>query len=117
MTPETLVRRQVCAWLTARGYLVFLHDSVGIFDPVKRSYRANRDPYRRKGVSDILGLTKSGKLLAVEVKANKGRPSPEQKQFVADVRARGGFACIAWSVEEVKTALEEFERHEKGEAK
>lgn len=43
---------------------------------------------------------------AVEVKAPKGRPTPEQTAFLEHVRAAGGIAGIARSVEEAAALLQ-----------
>jgi hypothetical protein len=43
-----------------------------------------------KGSADILGLLPGGRFLAVECKAEHGRLSPEQRQFLAVVKALGG---------------------------
>lgn len=42
---------------------------------------------------------------AVEVKAERGRPTPEQTAFLAHVTAAGGLAGIARSVEEAERIL------------
>lgn len=80
-------------------------DSVGIFDPVKRRYRANTSPYRIKGVSDILGIWR-GRPLAIEVKSEKGRLRPEQREFLERFRSEGGIAFMARSIDDVKRELE-----------
>lgn len=52
------------------------------------------------GVADILGCYK-GRLLAIEVKAGKGRLSEAQAKFLNRVRDEGGIAIVAYSVEAV----------------
>ena len=107
MTPENRIKRDICDFLKASGALIFVHDSAGIFDPIRRRYRANHDPYRRKGVSDLLGIWR-GRFLAIEVKTLKPKkyPSKEQRQFLKDVADAGGIAVLARSVEDVRKALE-----------
>lgn len=53
-----------------------------------------------KGGSDIIGITPTGKFLAIEVKTEKGRPTKEQLRFIEAVRNAGGIAGIARSPEE-----------------
>lgn len=48
-----------------------------------------------RGCSDILGMLKDGRLLAVECKAQKGRLRPEQAEFLSLVRKFGGVAFVA----------------------
>lgn len=63
------------------------------------------------GSSDLIGFReititpemvgqKIAAFLAVEVKAEAGRPTTEQKAFIEAVRSRGGLAGIARSVEQ-----------------
>jgi hypothetical protein len=52
------------------------------------------------GISDILGCYK-GRLLAIEVKAGKGKLSDHQKKFLDRVQAEGGIAIVAYSVDAV----------------
>jgi hypothetical protein len=60
-----------------------------------------------KGSSDILGLLPGGRFLAVECKAPDGRLSPEQRQFLADIKALGGMAIVARSYRDIEAALRE----------
>lgn len=57
------------------------------------------------GSSDLIGLTPTGRFLAVEIKTCKGRATPEQLRFIEAVRARGGIAGIARSPEEALDLL------------
>ena len=52
------------------------------------------------GGSDILGIAPNGAFMAVEVKTKTGRVSPEQQTFINAVRAAGGIAGVARSVED-----------------
>lgn len=64
-----------------------------------------------KGIPDIIGIIgKTGRLLAIEVKKPGGRVSPEQTVFIADINARGGFAFVAYSVDDVIAKLAEAKR-------
>ncbi len=47
-----------------------------------------------KGQADILGCA-AGKFVAVEVKTETGRQSPEQKEFQSKVEAAGGIYILA----------------------
>ena len=104
MTQETALRRQICAWLSLKNALIFVHDSVGIFDPVKKTFRTNKDPFRRKGVSDILGIWQ-GRFLAIECKIKGKYPTKEQKEFLKDVVDQGGIGILAYKLEDVQNVL------------
>lgn len=60
------------------------------------------------GSSDLIGIViVSGKFIAIEVKAEKGRPTKEQLAFIKMVNDCGGIAFIARSVEEAVKMLKE----------
>lgn len=64
--------------------------------------------FGRVGSSDILGITRDGRFLAVECKREKGgRLSDAQKDFLGRIRADGGIALCVSSPEELKKKLEE----------
>lgn len=58
------------------------------------------------GGSDLIGIYKpTGQFLAVEVKSAKGKSSAEQLNFIEQVKASGGIAGIARSVQEALDLL------------
>ena len=61
--------------------------------------------FGKKGSADILGCLPGGRFLAVECKVPDGRLSPEQKQFLADVRGLGGLALVVRGWHELDQAL------------
>lgn len=58
-----------------------------------------------KGCSDILGMLKGGRMLAVECKSSKGKESTDQAAFGARVAQDGGMYFVARSVDDVMRAL------------
>ena len=60
-----------------------------------------------RGCPDVLGQMKDGRLLGVEVKAERGRLRPEQKIFLERIRASGGVAFMAKDCHDVLRALED----------
>ena len=57
------------------------------------------------GSSDLIGLTKDGRFLAVEVKGPKGKPTKEQTAFVEQINSMGGIGFVANSVESFKCKI------------
>jgi hypothetical protein len=66
-------------------------------------------PFTRgvKGISDIIGLTPSGRFLAVEAKVGKNTTTPEQAAFIARVNRAGGLGLVVYSVTELIQRLDE----------
>lgn len=105
-TPEGLIKNAICAYLKLQGNFIFLHDSVGIYDPKINRFRMNNNRYRIKGVADILGIfKKTGRMVAIEVKTKTGRLTPHQEEFLKAVKEHGGIAFVARSVDDVMKEL------------
>jgi hypothetical protein len=68
-----------------------------------RYIRANT----QRGMSDIMGVLKDGRTLAIEVKSATGRMRPGQEEFLATIRQAGGVAGVCRSVEDAQALLEE----------
>lgn len=105
MTPEGRIKNLICSWLKIHGYFFWVNDSVGIYDPIKKTFRANKSPYRIKGVADILGILKGGRILAIEVKTPTGRLTLEQNTYLNLVNAAGGLAFVARGIEDCEKHL------------
>jgi hypothetical protein len=58
-----------------------------------------------KGVADIIGVW-NGRFLAIEVKRPDGRLTEDQERFIGKIRAHGGIALVARSVDDVIDGLE-----------
>lgn len=58
-----------------------------------------------KGCPDVLGQLKDGRLLGVEVKAEKGKLRPEQTIFLERIRLAGGVAFMARDCRDVMREL------------
>jgi hypothetical protein len=58
-----------------------------------------------KGMSDIMGVLKDGRTLAIEVKSATGRMRPGQEEFLATIRHAGGVAGVCRSVEDAQALL------------
>lgn len=93
---EYLTLRRVCAWRS---------NNVAVYDPKIRRYRKFRG---RRGVSDILGILRGGRFLAVECKRPGEKRSPDQIQFLDDVASNGGVAIVAHGVDELHREIEPY---------
>lgn len=60
-----------------------------------------------RGSSDLIGiLAPTGRFVALEVKTERGRTTPEQELFLALIRRMGGFAAVVRSEAEALAALD-----------
>jgi hypothetical protein len=58
-----------------------------------------------KGMSDIMGVLKDGRTLAIEVKSRTGRMRPGQEEFLQTIRQAGGVAGVCRSVDDARRLL------------
>lgn len=112
MTPETRIRRLICSYLKLKHPSVFfwVSDRIGVYDARIGSFRRNMDPYRIKGIADILGIFPNGKFLAIEVKTKTGRVSEDQKEFLDRINKMGGLAFVARGVDCVEKHFDEWNK-------
>jgi Holliday junction resolvase len=95
MTANKLTK-QIIEYLTLQGHYVFRQNNI----PTKR-----RSNTTHKGVADIMGCTKKGIALAVEVKIDKDKQSSYQIEFEKQYKKRGGIYIIAKTLEDVTKIL------------
>ncbi len=70
-------------------------------DGSTRYIRANT----QKGMSDIMGVLRDGRTLAIEVKSRTGRMRPGQEEFLQTIRQAGGVAGVCRSVDDAVRLL------------
>lgn len=80
------IRESAIKELTWRGYDVWIQNNLAV---------KGRKFIGRLGVSDVIGISKSGLWVACEVKTLNDRLSPDQIDFLNDVKKAGGIALIA----------------------
>lgn len=108
-TPEGAIKSAIMEYLfMLKHCMVWVNASVGIYDPVRKTFRKNNSKYQRNGVPDILGIYR-GVPLAIEVKTKSGKVSKDQHKFLDEFQAHGGLAFVARSVDEVVLQLKSFD--------
>src|SRR5262249_52463218 len=91
--PEDCVQRAVCQHLQLRGVrgLLFWHaPNGGKRRPIEAAIMKSLGV--RAGVADLI-LLHSGRIFALELKAEDGRPTAAQMQFISDFNAA---VCAEW---------------------
>jgi hypothetical protein len=69
--------------------------------------RMDRPTTQRKGVPDFL-CSVNGKFLAIELKRPGEKPTDDQQRELNEVTLSGGIACVAFSIEQVISVLNEL---------
>jgi hypothetical protein len=102
-TPEGRVKATCLRYLEKRGIKAWNNPSGATRIAPDRWLH-----FGKKGSADIIGLIPpDGQFLAVETKTPGGRLSPEQRQFLADIKALGGLAIVAKSWTDIDRVLRE----------
>jgi len=99
------VGRAPSSWRSVPEYIAaWIKQSMGIV--ASRIYVANGRlvQYGTPGMADIM-IVVNGRLIAVEVKAKKGRQSQAQKRWQEALEAAGGRYVLARSVADVMEAM------------
>jgi len=104
---ENDVKRDVMTFLNlySSKFFVWRQNNAGVFNAKKGKYIF----HGLKGVADIIGLTKSGKFIAIEVKATgkKNNQTESQKEFERNIKEFGGYYFLVDSVKDLEMQLKE----------
>lgn len=92
---QTLVN-QILAYLTLSGHYVWRQNTGAMTTKEGRFVR-----FGHKGISDIIGVAKDGRMIAVECKIKPNKPTIFQSDFINEVKDRGGYAGVAYDLDDV----------------
>lgn len=98
--PESVLKRLILDYLSARGHFVWNNRSTGVYDPTTRRFRKQTGKHNINGVADILGITKDFRPLALEVKTKTGKVSEAQKEFLDRFQSYHGLCGVVRSIED-----------------
>jgi hypothetical protein len=102
MTPESKIKAACLQYMKKRGIKAWNNPTGAVRITPNRWLH-----FGLKGSTDILGLLPGGRFLAVETKSTRGKLSPEQREFLADINTLGGMAIVARSWQDIDKALRE----------
>jgi len=97
---KKLVQDPIIKLLNLRGFYVFNANAGKI--QTKTGYFFSGVP---AGTSDIIGIAPDGKMVAIECKYDKGRPTEMQKDFIYNIERKGGVAFCTNSIEDCLAKL------------
>lgn len=96
---ESDIQKQIIEYLNLKGHYVWRNNTGGTPYIYKGKQRFIH--YGKKGSSDILGVAKDGKIIAIEVKRPGNNLTPEQTWFLGEINGRGGYGIFAYSLDDV----------------
>lgn len=107
---ESSIQRRIQMALSQAGCIIWRNESSGAYmgkvihkagDQVTLGKARFLPAGLCEGSADLIGIAPgTGRFLAVEVKAARGRTSPEQDKFLLAVNKSGGIGFVARSAEE-----------------
>ncbi len=65
--------------------------------------------FGHKGISDVLGILKDGRFIAVECKIKPNKPTQFQLDFLEEITKRGGVGIVAYDLEDVQKELSKLD--------
>ena len=100
---EKDIQNSILEYLWMAGVYCWRNDSVGFFDPKRKTFLKRKSRFSVNGVSDILGVLSDGRFLAIEVKTpkTKKRVSKDQKSFLEAINRNNGIGVVVWSLDQV----------------
>jgi hypothetical protein len=99
---EQQLVNQIIAYLKINGHYVWRQNTGAMTTQQGRFVR-----FGYKGISDILGVSKEGKMIAIECKIKNNKPTQFQTEFLSEVKDRGGISILAYSLDDVMQYFEQ----------
>ena len=100
---EKDIQKQILDWLRWHKVFCWKSNTAGIYRKSTDSYI----PAGMRGISDIIGIF-NGRMICIEVKMPKKKPSEFQQRFIDSINKSGGIAFVAHSLDEVETNLKDI---------
>lgn len=90
-SPEQKIQKKILDYLYKIGFLAVKFNNIGI--------------YSTPGFPDIVGCTKQGIFIGIEVKVPGEKPKPHQQAYLDAINQLNGIGFYATSVDDVKNEL------------
>lgn len=96
---EHEIQHTILDYLNKAGHFCWRNNTGAVGSIYKGKQRFFRFGFR--GSADILGISKLGRMIAIEVKRKGGKATDDQINFLENIRTRGGHAFVADCLEDV----------------
>ncbi|WP_426491090.1 VRR-NUC domain-containing protein [Hymenobacter sp. 102] len=107
-SPTNSLTTAIIEWLQLQRCKAWRQNNAPVYDPARGCFRKGSTV---EGISDVMGYHRpTGRVLAVEVKVGRDTLSDEQREFLAEVRAAGGFACEGRALEQVQREFDQWKQ-------
>ena len=106
MSKEQSLVKQLMQYLALKGIFAWRQNQ----GAVKSVYGGKVRFFRFasvKGISDIIGVLPDGRMLAIEAKVGRNKPSDDQEAFLSSINDSGGLGFVAYSLDDVMKGLDD----------
>lgn len=97
--PEKDIQKLILQYLNLQGHYCYRQNTGAVVNEYKGKKRFFR--FGTPGASDITGISKAGKRIDIEVKADGNSPTENQINYLGEMSKRGGIAIVAYSLDDV----------------
>ena len=103
---ETEIQNSILSYIERRSDVwAWRNNNTPTYDPIRKCFR-KMPKWTPKGVPDIIGIHKSGRIILLEVKTPTGKVSKDQKAFLDRARALGAITAVVRSPEDTEIVLD-----------
>lgn len=99
-SPEKALVHSILQYLHTIGAFAW-KNATGAFKTSDGVYKSRYIAYGKVGSSDIIGILKDGRFLAIETKTHPNKPSENQLDFIRIINEHNGVAFVAYNIDEV----------------
>lgn len=96
---ESRLVRACLQYLQLKGF-VAIRNNTGVFF-FKNGDRTRAVRVATVGSPDIIACSPEGRFVAIECKSSKGTLTPAQKQFLEEIKKRGGITLVVRSIDDL----------------
>lgn len=96
---ESEIQKAILEYLNMSGHFCWRNNTGSL--PMNYKGKSRLIRFGKKGSSDILGVSRTGKIIAIEVKRPGEEPTTEQLDFLLAITGHGGIGVVATSVDDV----------------
>lgn len=106
---EKDIQRQILQYLFYRpDVYCWRNNNNAVYDSKQGIYRKQGGAFYPKGIADIIGITNTGRFIAIEVKSAKGKASKEQLEFLNKIHILGGIAILTNGYDDFVSKFETY---------
>jgi len=101
---EKQIQSQILEYLNLSGHYCW-RNNTGQMTAIDKYGKQRRWRAGIKGSSDIIGISKDGKFIAIECKRPGKKVTQDQQWFLDEISKRGGIGIVATSYEQIRKLL------------